>query len=205
MAIVLDASEVAMPVEPARLPDHYEIVNGEVVEIAPMSDYARLVANRLNRELIRYLDTNEIGESCVERLFRIPLPEDRTRNRQPDMAFVSYIRWPRDQPYPYTGNARDVVPDIAAEVVSPGDTADELIAKAREYLRGGVRLVWIVYPLAQEIHAYWPGANTIRVYAAADELDAGDVLPGFHTAVAALFPPVDRPPQAANGEATPGA
>ena len=77
--------------------------------------------------------------------------------------------------------ALDVVPDIVAEVASPGDTADDLLKNAREYLRGGVRLVWIVYPYTQEVHAYWPGKNQVRVYSLMDELDAGDILPGFHT------------------------
>src|SRR5579872_2111201 len=163
-----------------RLPDRYEVVNGEIVELPPMSDYAGEVANRLNRAMIVYLLTNDIGESGIGILFRMPLPEDQSRNRKPDLAFVSYERWPRSKPFPFTGNARDVVPDIAVEVVSPNDDADELIAKAREYLRGGVRLVWIVYPLAQEIHAYLPEARNIRVYFPADELDAGDILPGFH-------------------------
>src|SRR6185312_7052392 len=74
------------------------------------------------------------------------------------------------------------------------DYADDVIAKVREYLRGGVRLAWIVYPLSQEIHAYWPGANSIRVYGDGDELDAGDILPGFRTPVSALFPPLEPPP-----------
>jgi Uma2 family endonuclease len=201
MSTVLDAPDVLI----RNLPDRYEVVNGEILEIAPMSDYAREVAARLSRAVSRYLDTNEIGEAGVERLFRIPLPEDRARNREPDMYFLSNDRWPRDRPIPYRGNARDVVPDIAAEVVSPGDAADDLIAKAREYLRGGVRLVWVVYPLAQEIHAYLPGANTVRVYFAADDLDAGDILPAFRTPVAALFPPTDRPPPGAGTPPEPAA
>jgi Uma2 family endonuclease len=109
------------------------------------------------------------------------------------MAYISYERWPRSKPFPYTGNARNVVPDIAVEVVSPGDSADDLIAKAREYLRGGVRLVWLVYPLAQEIHAYLPGVRDVRVFFATDELDAGDILPGFRTSVGPLFPPTEPP------------
>jgi len=176
--------------------NHYELVNGEIVELPPMSDYAGQVVNRLNRSVSFYLSSHDIGESGVELLFRIPLPEDGSRNRKPDMAFVSYERWPRSKPFPYTGNARDVVPDIAVEVVSPCDTADELIAKAREYLRGGVRLVWIIYPLAQEIHAYLPGVRDLRVYFTADELEAGEILPGFRTPVGALFPPKEQAPPA---------
>jgi Uma2 family endonuclease len=200
MSTVLDTLEDRTSEETERLPDHYEVVNGDIVELPPMSNYAGQVANHLNRAMIGYLIANDIGESGIELLFRIPLPEDRSRNRKPDMAFVSYERWPRSKPFPYTGNARDVVPDIAAEIVSPGDAADDLIAKAREYLRGGVRLVWIVYPLAQEVHAYLPGVRDVRVYFATDELDAGEILPGFHTSVGALFPPTEPPPPATQPE-----
>ena len=108
--------------------------------------------------------------------------------------FVSYSRWARDRAIPFTGNALDVVPDLAVEVVSPGDSADDLIAKAREYLRGGVRLVWLVYPLAREIHAYLPGARDIRVFSQPTSSEAGDLLPGFRTLVGPLFPPREPPP-----------
>lgn len=188
-----------------RLPDRYEVVDGRVLEIRPMSFYATEVANRLKSALDRFLLTTDTGRSRIELLFRIPLPEDRTRNRQPDLVYVSYDRWPRDRAIPFTGNALDVVPDLAAEVVSPGDAADDLVAKVREYLRGGVRLVWVVYPLAQEVHAYLPGANTVRVSFAADDLDAGDLLPGFRTPVAALFPPTERPAPGAGGQPDPAA
>ncbi len=190
---MLDTSESNTSGVAVRLPEHYEVVDGKIVEIAPMSDYAREVASRLSRAVSRYLETNQLGESGVERLFRIPLAEDRGRNREPDMYYLSFDRWPRDRIYPFTGNARDVVPDLVGEVASPGDAGEDLIKKVREYLRGGVRLVWVVYPLTQEVHAYSPGAKQVRVYSVADELDAGDILPGFHTPVAALFPPTVRP------------
>lgn len=189
---VLSESEVR--VVPESLPDHFEVINGQIVETPYMSDYAVEVAHRLKRAVDRHLDTHDLGESGIERLYSIPQPDDGGRNRRPDWSYVSYERWPKDHPYSYRGHARDVVPDIAAEVVSPGDHADELNAKVWEYLRGGVRLVWVVYPLSQQIHAYRPGSNQIRVYFAADELDAGDILPGFRTPLAPLFPPVEAPP-----------
>ncbi len=51
-----------------------------------------------------------------------------------------------------------------------------------------------VYPLAQRVHAFRPGVPDIRVFSAADDLDAGDLLPGFRTPVASLFPPVESLP-----------
>ncbi len=195
MSIVLDAPKTEVAIEDrADLPEYYEVVNGEIVEVSPMSDYAGEVAHRLDKAVSRYLQSNDLGDTTTERLFKIPQLDDPVRNRRPDWAFISYDRWPRDRLFSYRGVARDVVPDIAAEVVSPTDSASDLIEKVREYLRGGVRLVWIVYPLTQEIHAYLPGANQVRVYFAADELDAPDILPDFRASVASLFPPVELPP-----------
>lgn len=203
MATVLDAPEadlladdrpVVVPYrEPVRLPEKYEVVFGEVREVRPMSRYAVRVANRINRAVVLYLETNPIGESGVELGFQIPLAEDATRTRIPDWSFVSTARRPTDQPDSLTGNAWDVVPDIAVEVVSPTDPADDLLLKVREYLRGGVRLVWVVYPAAREVHAYRPDSRDVRVDLAEDELDAPDVLPGFRTPVGPLFPPTLPP------------
>lgn len=192
MATMTEEPELAL----ARLPDRFEVVNGEIVEVPPVSFYSGEVADLLDAALTRYLIANDIGRSRAERLFRIPLPDDRSRNRSPDLAFVSYDRWPRDRAIPFTGNGLDVVPEVAVEVSSPGDSGGELIAKAREYLGGGVRLVWLIYPEVREVHAYGPGGQ-VRVFLAADELEAPDVLPGFRVPVASLFPPVADPPTTA--------
>lgn len=178
-----------LEVVPEAEPEHFEVIDGQIVEIPYMSRYAVRVANRLKRAVDRYLDQNDIGETGIELLFHIPQPDDLGRNRRPDWAFVSYEQWPKDRPDTFRGNAWEVVPAITAEVVSPTDSADDLTAKVREYLRSGVRLVWVVYPLAREVHAYSPGANTVRAYCATDELDAGDILPRFRTKVPDLFPP----------------
>ncbi len=81
------------------------------------------------------------------------------------------------------------MPDLAVEVVSPTDTAGKLLGKVREYFQAGVRLVWIVYPVQRCIHVYeaW---NRIRVVTETDELDGGEVLPGFRRSLDRLFGPV---------------
>lgn len=172
---------------PPRLPDSFEVVNGEIVEVPPMGAYANEVANLLNAAILRFLAAHDIGRSRIDILYRIPLPEDRSRNRRPDVAFISYDRWPRDLAISLTGSALDVVPDLAVEVVSPTDLAEDVQAKGREYVRGGVRLVWQVYPQLRELHAY-DGGRSIRLCTADDTLDAAAVLPGFSIKLADLFP-----------------
>lgn len=172
----------------AKLPDRYEVINGVIVEVEPMSSYASRVANRLNAKLVIDQETRKSGETYVEMMFRIPIEGDLDRQRIPDVAYVSFDRWPADRPSSYSGNPFNVVPDLAVEVVSP-DKLDDVFDKAYEYLRGGVRLVWVIMPKQQQVYVY-KSRDDVRIFNATDDLDGGDVLPGFNVNVGSLFPPV---------------
>jgi Uma2 family endonuclease len=102
--------------------------------------------------------------------------------RAPDVGFVSKARLPAGLPKGYIPFA----PDLAVEVVSPNDKAAEIQTKIGEYLRYGVRLIWVLYPDNQSIVVHTKeGARTLTVD---DTLDGGDVLPGFSLPVRDLFP-----------------
>ena len=47
-----------------------------------------------------------------------------------------------------------MIPDLAIDVVSPSNSAGQVLDKVREYLQAGVQLVWIIYPTAGEIHVF---------------------------------------------------
>lgn len=162
----------------------FEIIDGKRVELAPMSVKSSRVASRLHGELVAFNKAHDLGEPAAETMFRLPL--DRDRNRRPDVAFVSYARWPRGRDAE-NDNAWEVAPDLAVEVVSPTDRADEVAEKLVEYFQAGVRLVWVVYPIFRLIYVY-ESLTEVRGLTATDVLDGGAVLPGFRTPVAALFP-----------------
>ena len=105
--------------------------------------------------------------------------------RRPDVAFVSTARWPLDRLIPEAGDW-EVVPDLAVEVVSPTDTMEEVLAKMHEYFEKGVRQVWIVVPMRQQVHVF-DSPTRSRILAAVDELDGGELLPGFRLPLARLF------------------
>ncbi len=168
----------------------YEIIDGQRVELPPMSAYAVRVSFRIASVIGRFAEANGLGEAAHEEIFRLPL--ERDRNRRPDAAFVSYERWPKGRPMPLVGNAWEVAPDLAVEVLSPTDLVEELMEKVAEYFQAGVRLVWVVSPRLRMIQVY-ESLTQIRILTAADELDGGAVLPGFRTPVAALFPEAAPP------------
>jgi Uma2 family endonuclease len=192
----MSAATVRVP--EAELPERYEVVNGRVVEIAPMSAFASEVANRLRDHLSGYgLRTNS-GRTRMDMLFRNPLAGDENRNREPDLAFITLDRWPQDRPMPYRGNPVDVVPNLVLEVASPTDGAEALIAKVHEYLRGGVELVWVMFPRLRQLYAYTAPEAAPRLCTAEDALDGGGVLPGFTVPMAVLFPPLTDDPDDEN-------
>lgn len=88
----------------------------------------------------------------------------------------------KDKPIPFT-------PDLAIEVALPSQDASDTSAKARTYLDGGTRLVWIVWPLSGHIDVWHPDDKTgsVDTLNMSDTLDGEDVIPGFLYPVAGVF------------------
>ena len=160
----------------------YEIINGKVVEKS-MGLYEVHVTNLLSLFLGRFVFDNQLGNVESEMLFEFS-PESRTQ-RRPDIAFLSYEKWPKGKRYP-AGNAFQLVPDLMIEVVSPTNFANEVDEKVVEYLDAGVRLVWVVFPTTSRIYIH-ESLKSVRVVTRFDELDGGDVLPGFRMPLSQIF------------------
>ena len=101
----------------------------------------------------------------------------------PDVAFV---RWDR---LPGLTRPKGYIPvplDLAVEVVSPSDTQRDVTAKMELYRRAGVPLVWWVYPAPRTVIVFRAG-HQVAELREGDELDGGEVLPGFRLTVAEIF------------------
>jgi len=160
----------------------YEVVNGEIVEIEPMGAYATWIASLL---LQTFAGQQNQGRAVSEMLF--DLSGQVGTKRRPDLAFVSYARWPREKPILDT-EAWDVVPNLAVEVVSPSNTAREILDKVEEYFRAGVERVWGIYPSQRLVYVY--GSPTdVRVMPDNCELTDESLLPGFRLPLQLLFGP----------------
>lgn len=162
----------------------YEVVNGQRVELPPMGSRESVLASTLVIRLGAHAVAQRLGRVVGEVLFQLDTEGDL--RRRPDLAFVSYERWPRDRPIPGGEEAWDVVPDLAVEVVSPTNTASSIIAKVRDYFAAGVRRVWVIYPDEPLIYVY-ESPRRPRVVGPEESLDGDDVLPGFRVGVAELF------------------
>lgn len=109
--------------------------------------------------------------------------------RAPDVAYFAWESFPdRRRPaeaYPA------VAPDLAVEVLSPGNTRAEMAAKRAEFFASGTRLIWEIDPRTRTARAF-TAAETFADLTAADALDAAPVLPGFVVPLADLFAQLDR-------------
>jgi len=172
-------------VEPEGL---YEVIDGRFVEKA-MGVYESLFATVMFRALDRYVEAHALGRVVQEMIFDLRPHVDR--ERRPDVAFVSFERWAKDRRLPRV-RSWAVVPDLAIEIVSLTNTADEVAGKLEEYFKAGMRQVWVVYPGQSKVYVY-ASTTAVRVLAPGDELDGGDVLPGFRLAVRDLFEQAGEP------------
>jgi Uma2 family endonuclease len=170
----------------------YETVHAQRVEMPPLSVRAAMIATRIGFALNAFAKPKGMGEAFTELLIHIPLPEDKSQDRRPDVAFFAYRRSPSTLTELPDTKAWDVIPDLAIEVTSPSDRAEAQREKVLEYFRVGVQFVWVVYPNLRLIDVY-ETPTTIRVVGPEGTLTGDPILPGFQLALADLFAPFAPP------------
>jgi Uma2 family endonuclease len=128
-----------------------------------------------------FAQRGRLGRTLINTAF--VLARDPDTVRVPDLAFVSHARLPR-------GGLSDSIlhdaPDLAIEVLSPSNRAGEVRAKVADYLAANGRAVWVVDPRRRTVAVHVP-AQGPRKLTEEDELEGGEVLPGFRLPVCDLF------------------
>ena len=109
------------------------------------------------------------------------------RVRRADVSFIAAERYSLDQ-LSREGYS-SIPPDLAVEVISPNDLAKELDEKLEDYLRAGVKLIWVINPETRTLQVYHPDGTSRRLHEA-DEVSGENVIPGFACSVATFFPAV---------------
>ncbi len=158
----------------------YELVKGELIEMAPTGDVHGIVAMWLGAQLANFADAHDLG-LVVGTDTGFTLFNDPDTVRAPDAAFIA-----KERLKPLTGKFFTIAPDLAVEVISPSETAAEINDKVLEYFEAGVRLVWIIYPRTKTVHVY-TAADEVDILKANETLDGRDVLPGFKLPVGDIF------------------
>jgi Uma2 family endonuclease len=155
-----------------------ELVNGEIIEMAPSGGQHGIVLSRLVWLLADYVYRTGVGKVLSGDVgFVLGLPEDRGRVRAPDIAFMRSL--PADEGFV------PAAPDLAVEILSPSDSPIQIQEKIRDYLEAG-SLVWIVAPKAKTVTVYRPDGSA-RFLREHDTLEAEDLLPGLSIPLSEIF------------------
>jgi Uma2 family endonuclease len=163
----------------------YELIDGVLVE-KDMGARESLLAGVLIHLLWAFLDEHDLGvvlgESGMLRLWP-------GRVRTPDVCFISWDRIPGRvlprKPIP------DLVPDLAIEVLSPGNTRREMELKLRDYFQVGVIESWLVRPKTESVDVYSSPDRFHRFRV--EQTLTTKVLPGFSLQLRRLFERAGRP------------
>ena len=150
-----------------------ELVKGVLVVREPAGGRHGRVAMELGRLLANHVHARGLGRVYAAEtgftLFRAP-----DTVRAPDVAFTGSERLLEPEPVGFPEQA----PDLAIEVLSPGDRPGEVLAKVADWLSAGARLVWVVDPERRLARAYRED-GTETLVTADEALDGEDVVPGF--------------------------
>jgi Uma2 family endonuclease len=160
----------------------YDLVKGELRKMSPAGSEHGAIIARLTVALGQYVEENDLGEVFgAETGFKLASNPDTVLG--PDVAFVSNGKIPPTGiPVKFWPGA----PDLAVEVISPGNTRREIEEKIEEYLASGVLLVWIISPKPRTVTVHKANVEPV-ILTESDTLDGENVVPGFQCSIARLF------------------
>lgn len=184
------------PAELLEMPDggHYELIDGELQERS-VSVLSNLIAAGITGILHNHCRGHNLGWVLASELGYCCFPWKPGRIRRADVSFIRADRLTEDQ---LSEGFCSIPPDLAVEVVSPNDLVDKLDEKVDDYLRAGVRRVWVVRPAVRAVQVFRDDRSETWLWAG-NEVSGEDVIPGFRCKVDDFFPV--RP---AAGELSPG-
>ncbi|MGH2410158.1 MAG: Uma2 family endonuclease [Chloroflexota bacterium] len=166
----------------------YELVEGRVVRMPPPGpEHGRLEGN-IYLALALHIRARSLGEVYVgETGWDLTRPgEQRDTVLAGDVAVVRTERLPL--PPPRKGQTyRPLAPDLVVEVASPTQSRPDLADKALHWIERGVAMVWVMWPAQREVDVWTVGVREPRTLQDNDELEGGNVVPGFLLSLSQLW------------------
>ena len=158
----------------------YELVRGRLIRMSPPAPRHGIVALTIGARLHAHVRAHHLGAAGTEIGFKLESNPDTVR--APDIVFFRPEHIPsRDARGYYEGP-----PDLAVEVLSPGDRASDVAEKIDEYLTYGTPAVVVIDPRKRivVVHRRLTPPLTLTVE---DVLDLDDVVTGFRCQVGEIF------------------
>ncbi|MCU1336975.1 MAG: hypothetical protein JWO19_2556 [Bryobacterales bacterium] len=157
----------------------YELDEGELIEMTRPAYRHNQVLQNLLVELVLYFRKNQIGQALISENLYALSPNTRLA---PDVAVI--LGDHREE----LRNAKviHIIPDMAAEVLSPSETTTMIHRKLKHCFQAGVKEVWLIDPGTQEVEIWTGPALPEPALAGKDSLTSA-LLPGFALPLTDLF------------------
>ena len=157
-----------------------ELSDGNL-EVAEMpTDLHQLILGRLFAVIFAFVKQRGLGQV---RFSALPVRLWPGKIREPDLVFMTTAHLNRIT-QKYWG-----IPDLVAEIISPGNPDHDRVRKKQEYARAGIPEYWIVAPQEKTIEVYRLRTRQYRLdrTLSIDDTLTSTQLPGFELALADLF------------------
>ncbi len=159
-----------------------EFANGRIVE-KPVS----IDSSAIEAAIIILLGL-EAAKSGSARVFPSSMgyqcfSDEPAKFRKPDVSVVRIERLARIDP---REGFMPIAPDLAVEVTSPNDLADDIAEKVDEYLKNGFPLVWVVQPRTRTVTIH-RADGSVSLLHEQNEITGESALPTFKCKVADFF------------------
>jgi len=163
--------------------ERYELIYGVAYAMSAPNEYHQRISMELFRQIANYLH----GKPC--KVYAAPFDvrlfyeaeEDDDTVVQPDILVIC------DEKKRGTEGCRGA-PDLAAEILSPSNTAIEMERKFKLYRQAGVREYWVIDPENKGVTTYCfsDGEILTRTYGAGDTAPV-TIFPGLDIELESVF------------------
>jgi len=150
-----------------------ELVRGVLVVREPSGGWHGHLSQRLGFLLGQHVYPQQSGMLFGQDTGFL-IERDPDTVRAPDLAFVAAARAATIGRHGYVPFA----PDLAVEILSPGDRPGDMLEKVAQWLTAGTRLVWVIDPDRGNARVH-RADGSIDIVPGSGALDGEDVLPGF--------------------------
>lgn len=157
-----------------------ELDEGRLIEMPPPSLVHMIVVATIMRLFSKHIEESEADLFVMPGLgFRLAA----TTLRIPD---VLLLRKEKARAMHASGGWYEGTPDLAVEVVSPTDTAEDLDRRVQQYVGAGAQAVWVVYPETRHVMVHQSDGTTLD-RRSGDVLTVPELLPSIQLQVSDLF------------------
>jgi Uma2 family endonuclease len=164
-----------------------EVEDGEIIISERDMTLLHLLAIKLLYDILNpFVISHRLGVVFMDGLrYRlVGTAADVRRARMPDLSFVRAAGIPPD--VDLDGDFPGA-PDLAVEVISPGQSNTLLLKKLLGYLEAGTVEGWLIYPRKQEIHVYRQAAEGVVIYSGDMAVDTSLLFPGLTLRASDIF------------------